>query len=569
MTWSLPSTQDPRWRLAGWGLLAFTSFLTTYYLWSGPKSLGPSRDPSFPYAPGIRGTDGTLVEGRGPSRLTLRYKGMAGQEEDLQLTTVTGLLEEPQMQWTWSTPGSRRRNGVWILAGPMDLEARRSEVQAGQGCMDQPGDALRFEEGLWTGLQPLRWESREGAAQGLWRLPAGWRREEGGDLVVEQGPVTWEAQGPGSLRALEAQTLRAAQGFQQGRLDQVRAHLEDGDVEAQRADLAPEALIFPGPLTFRRQDGWNGKAEGGRAPRPPEGQSISRMELRGFQARRGTPQGEERLGTQGVRWTPAGLRLEGSVLWEQPLERERLKLTSSKVLIREGTGEDLPADLPLGQARAEGQPLLAWGRRNLASPRMDLVRSTRQWTLAAPVTGRSEEGSFSAGAGKGDPRAWSFQGPVVFNLARGGTLRGASLRWEESRFTLEGRPATWTRLRERLQGSRILRSGDRLDFPDGLSGTLAGTEGDLSVRAGRGESDPQEVRLTGGVECAGEGWRLLADRMILRLGPGRVVQTLLAEGRVSLRGRLGEGQGDALEMEPGLRKVKWQGKVRGLGSAGN
>jgi hypothetical protein len=347
------------------------------------------------------------------------------------------------------------------------------------------------------------------------------------------------------------------------------ARMTDGDVEAEQAELSPEAILWPAPLRFWRHDGWTGHAEGGRAPRPASGQGLSQVELRGFHARRTTVEGEETLATTGVRWTTAGLRLEGSVEWDQPLGGQRLKLTGSRVLLRDGKGPDLPADLPVGHARAEGQPLLTWGRRSLASPRMELTRSNRQWTLQAPVTGRAEEGSFSAGAGHGSPRAWSFEGPVTVNFSNGGSLRGSALLWEETRWTLSGRPATWTRLRERLQGNRILRQGERLDFPDGLSGTLAAPEGDLSLRAAKGESDASEVRLTGGVECNGEGWRLLADRVILRLGPGRVVQTILADGKVSLRGRLGEGQGDALEMEPGPRKVKWQGRVRGLGTAGS
>jgi hypothetical protein len=35
---------------------------------------------------------------------------------------------------------------------------------------------------------------------------------------------------------------------------------------------------------------------------------------------------------------------------------------------------------------------------------------------------------------------------------------------------------------------------------------------------------------------------------------------------VSLRGRLGEGQGEALELEPATQSVRWQGHVRGKGA---
>ncbi len=569
MSLALPSNQDPRWRWMGWVLLAGTTSLTIYYMLAGPRSLGPTGR-AGDFAPGVKGTYGTLTEMQGLSRLVLRYQSVAGQEEDLRLSTVVGLLEEPKLNWGLVTPKARRLAGVWTLEGPLDLESRdRSGQATGKGRQAKEGGALQFQEGRWKGMQPLRWEALAGPGPGVWNLPAGWTRETDGRLVVSKGPVTWESARPGALRAMEADSLWASPGFDEGRLDHVTVRMVDGEVEADRADLLPDAIQWPAPLKFKRNDGWVGKAEGGRAPRPTEGQALSQVELKGFQAHRSGAEGEELLTTNGVRWTNAGLRLEGSVVWEQPLDGLRLRLTGPRVMIREGAGPDLPGDLPIGQARAEGQPLLTWGKRSLAAPRMDLVKATRQWTLQAPVMGRSEEGSFSAGAGKGNPKTWSFQGPVVVNFNNGGNLRGASLLWEDSRWLLQGRPATWTRLRERLQGNRIIRLGDHLDFPEGLSGSLAASEGDLTLRAAKGDSDAGEVRLSGGVECSGEGWRLLADRVILRVGPGNVVQTVLAEGRVSLRGRLGEGTGDALEMEPGQRKVKWQGKVHGLGSAGS
>jgi hypothetical protein len=44
------------------------------------------------------------------------------------------------------------------------------------------------------------------------------------------------------------------------------------------------------------------------------------------------------------------------------------------------------------------------------------------------------------------------------------------------------------------------------------------------------------------------------------------VKLVQAQGAVMLRGRLGEGQGEALELEPGPQTVRWQGNVRGKGT---
>jgi len=566
---TLPPPRHPAWRVAGWSLLGFTLTLTGVQLALGPRSLESNKALDGPFTAGMRGTLGTLTEMQGDNRLTLRYRTIQGEQRSLNLGGVDGELAESRGQWRFQAPEARQQGEGWLLSGPVALESLDlTGASAGKGRLEGEGPAMRWEAGRWEALAPLRWESLFGAGKGTWHLPPGWVRELDGRIRAERGPLIWVAEGQPTLRRMEADRLVAEPGFRAGRLDHVKAELVDGTLEAQRADLSPEALVWPDRMAFSRLDGWTGEAEGGRASRPMPGQPVQQVELRGFRARRGVAEGQEQLQALGVRWTPAGLRLEGSVAWEQPLDGQRLRLQAPRVLLREGAGADLPADLAPGHARAEAQPVLTWGRRSLGAPRMDLDRRSRRWQLDGPVTGRAEEGTFSAGPGQGSPRAWSFQGPVNIAFVNGGGLRGDSLLWEDAQWTLAGRPATWTRVRERLSGNRIVRKGDRLDFPEGLSGAMAGTEGDLTLRAGRGESEAQEIRLSGGVEVQGAGWRLLADRVTLRLGAGRAVQTVQAQGAVSLRGRLGEGQGEALDLEPATRSVKWRGRVKGLGIAG-
>ena len=108
---------------------------------------------------------------------------------------------------------------------------------------------------------------------------------------------------------------------------------------------------------------------------------------------------------------------------------------------------------------------------------------------------------------------------------------GAKLVWEEALWTLTGRPATWSRLRERLTGPRILRKDEVVTFPEGLSGTLAAADGDLFLRAERGQSEAEKITLSGGVECQGQGWRLVADTVIVTMGPERTVKLGACPGR--------------------------------------
>ena len=570
---ALPPARHPLWRGAGAALLASVLGFTIRFMLVSPRELpGRASAGDALFSERSRGTLGTLTEQLGPNRMVLDYKTIAGSEEDLRLEEVTGRLEEQAGLWRMTSPTARRREGVWTLSAPMDLQVLdpvTSQV-LGKGHVEGTAPALRWTGGLWEGLSPLHWESLQGSAQGQWDLPAGWRREADGRFRVDRGPVVWHAPEGGPSRAtllgMEAERLWATPGFQTGHLEQVRARLTEGSLQATAADLAPDTVSWPAPLSFERQDGWRGEAQGGRAPRPAPGSSFQQVELRGFQAHRGLPGGSENLAAEGVRWTPAGLRLEGSVVWDQPLDGQRLTLKAPRVFIREGVGPDLPASLPVGYAAAEGQPVLLWGSRSLSAPRMQVQRSTRRWHLQGPVQGRSEDGTFSSGAGSGDPRAWTFEGPVQVNLAAGGSLRGNRLVWAEARWTLTGQPATWSRLRERLSGPRILRQGDVVSFPEGLNGTLAAPDGDLFLRAERGQSETQRVVLSGGVECRGQGWSLAAQSVTVTVGPDRAVKLIQAQGAVSLRGRLGEGQGEALELEPGPRIVRWQGRVRGKGA---
>lgn len=570
---TVPPARHPLWRVLGWALVLSTLSFTARFLVNGDAGL-PGRtvggDPLF--GNGTLGSVGTLTEQLGPNRMVLSYRTIQGSEEDLQLEEVTGHLDEQAGQWRMVAPSAHRKAGVWTLQGPLELSVSEpgSTHLLGKGRVDTPGPAIRWTGGEWEGLSPLRWEALEGSSKGIWNLPAGWRRETDGHLRVERGPVRWQAplegSAPTTLKAMDADRLWATPGFQTGHLEGVKAHLVQGFLEASVADLAPDQVTWPGPLSFQRQDGWRGEAQAGRAPRPAPGASFQQVELKGFRAHRDLAGGREQLSTQGARWTPAGLRLEGDVVWEQPADGQTLTLRAPRVLLREAPGSELPESLLVGQAVAEGQAILTWGRRTLSSPRILVERATRRWKLQSPVLGRGEDGSFSGGAGQGSPGAWIIEGPIQVNLFSGGSLRGSRLAWEDTLWTLTGRPATWSRLRERLSGPRILRQGDTVTFPSGLSGNLAATDGDVSLRAERGISEAQQITLSGGVECQGQGWRLLAEAVTVQVGADRQVKLIQAKGAVTLRGRLGEGQGEALELEPAGQVVRWQGRVRGTSS---
>jgi hypothetical protein len=200
-------------------------------------------------------------------------------------------------------------------------------------------------------------------------------------------------------------------------------------------------------------------------------------------------------------------------------------------------------------------------------------RKQRSWRIQAPCLGRGEPGTFSAGKGEGNPqKKLEFEGPIRASLLSGGSLRGDRLTWEGDSWTFVGRPATLTRLRQRLAGPRVVRSPERIRFPEGISGALSAPEGDLAIRADRGEGrmdkselTPAQVTLDGRVECSGQGWSMNADHILAVLDPAGLVKSLTAKGAVSLHGNMGEGRGDALVLNLiGGSHAKWLGKVTGM-----
>jgi hypothetical protein len=569
-SWRLPSFRSPLWQGIGLTLLVGTLAFTGYLAIRSPGHQPLVRKGNLEgYDLGQQGYFGTLTERLGKGRFDLKYARIEGRKTDLRLQEVDGRLEEPDASWTLVSPEARRaEEGIWDLLGPVKIGGKDATgAEIGRGEARGTSVAMRWEKGVWLGLSPLFWESLEGRGRGHWTLPAGWRREADGVVNVEQGPVQWQAVPAGQLRGMTAQKLQLSPRFEDGTLTKVEADFTDGKVWAQKVVFTNTDIRWFAPIRFQRADGWLGAADSGLAPRPQPGSLLESLEFKQFKGWRDVTGGRERAEALGARWTPAGLRLEGSVRWEQPLDGQTLQLSAPRILLREGIGDDLPADLPRNWGRAEGQAVLKWGTRSLSGPRMEVNRLTRDWRIQPPVLGRSPEGTFQAGEGRGNPSNWIFEGPVVANLIDGGQLRGQRLTWAGETWTLTGRPATWSRLKERMAGHRLVRNGEHLRFPEGLSGALTTPDGDLTFRADRGERDRERLQAEGQVEVQGRGWTLKADRVTVELGPGRVVQQVKASGRVSLEGQLGRGLGESLVLDPGRRQATWSGRVHGTGTA--
>jgi hypothetical protein len=539
--------------------------VTVLYVIRGPRPLPPSSDAGT-LEGGARGRFGTVTEPLGNGLFVMSYETITGDQDDLQLQTVAGRLSEPQTTWNMNSPTARKTGGVWTLFGPMDMVATDPATQAtlGKGFISSAGPALGWDKGVWHGLAPLVWDDLQGSGRGRWNLPAGWYRGLDGRFMVDKGPVQWEAALPGTVRTMEAEKMVAQLGFKEGHLEQVTGQLTGGQVKAQAVEIEKSWIRWSAPVTFTRDDGWHGDATGGRAPRPPEGGAFQQVDFTNFRAMRAIPGGTESVTAEGARWTPAGLRLEGNVRLEQPLDGKKLLLQAPRVLQRTAPGDDLPAELPIGESWAESEAVLSWGTQSLSSPRIEGRQKTRQWRIQAPALGRGEGATFSAGEGRGNPTRWVFDGPILAHFGEGSTGQGDNLVWENNRYTMTGRPVTMTRIRERLTGPRVVRTGDLLEFPDGLAGALAALDGDINLQADHGRVQGSLINLDGRVEAQGQGWSLQADRISVTLGAGNMVKKVNGNGGVYLRGRLGEGRGEALTLDPVQKTATWLGRVKAV-----
>ncbi|MDR3669939.1 MAG: hypothetical protein P4L36_03790 [Holophaga sp.] len=562
--WQFISTRNPLWRVMGSATVLLVVGVTTLFVIRGPRPLQPSND-TGPINGAAQGRFGTVTEPLGNGLFVMSYDTITGKEEDLQLQKVTGRLEETKTTWTMDSPAARKAEGVWTLYGPMDMAAMDPDgkTQLGKGNISSTGPALGWDRGVWHGLAPLAWDDLQGSGRGRWNLPAGWYRGLDGKFIANQGPVRWTAAQPGTLLSMDAERMVAELGFKEGHMEEVTGHLVGGQVKAHTVDIEQAWIRYSGPVTFTRDDGWHGDATGGRAPRPPEGGAFEQVDFTKFRAFRAMPGGTESVLSEGARWTPSGLRLEGDVRLEQPLDGKRLLLRAPRVLQRDAPGGDLPADLPVGVTWAEPDAVLTWGVQSLSSPRIEGRQKTRQWKVHAPAYGRGEMGTFSAGEGRGNPARWVFDGPIQAHFGEGSTGQGDALVWENNRYTLTGRPVTMSRFRERLTGPRLVRLGEVVDFPDGIAGALAALDGDINVQADHGVVLRTVINLDGRVEVQGQGWRLQADRISVTLGAGNMVKQVNANGAVFLRGRMGEGRGDALVLDPNQKTATWRGRVKG------
>ena len=562
--WELSNIKSPIWFVLGLITVIIVISITFFFIIHGPKSIKSVSNVDDITSHGTLGKIGTVTEPLGHGLLTLSYESIIGSKDNLQLLNVNSKFRELENVWEMKFPCAQKIDGVWTLLGPAVLTFADSTGNIfGSGLIDSNGPALKWNHGLWYGLSPMIWNDRSGQDEERWVLPAGWYRNSGGRFVVEDGPVSWFPGKKRNILSIDANKMYVDPSLREGHMEDVTANLIGGQIKSKIIDIDKINIYWSGMVSFIRNDGWCGQSSGGNAKRLTKNSDFKNIELNDPRARRVTTEGTELMSADRAQWVKNNLILVGNVHLDQPSEGTRISLRANTVFQRNSLDGDFPSDMPVGATRADQQATLSWGdKHSVRSHRIEFIEKTHQWSIASPTYGRSRDGTFSAGSGRGCLARWTFDGPILANFGDGFVANGDLLVWENDVFTLTGKPVLVNRFREQFAGHRFVLSKKILEFPDGISATLATIDEDISIRANCGKVQRTLINFFGGVECSGRDWVLKADSISVKFGKEHKVEQINGSGGISLCGRIGNGAGETISLDLNKKMAHWFGKVK-------
>ena len=571
--WQFISARNPLWRVLGLAGILVTSWASPPSTSSaGPGPCSPTDDAGVLAGAGTQGRFGTVTEplGDGPVRPVLRNHHRA-RRRTCSCRRSTGQLQEPQTTWNMDSPSARKAEGVWTLFGPMDLDAVSPGRQrpAGQRHHQRPGPGPGLGPGRLArpgapgvgrppGQRPGPLEPAARAGTGAWMANSWWTRAR---------CAGWPPS-PGAVKTMDAQRMWAALGFKEGHLEDV--HRPAGRAARSRPrwwTSSRPGSAGPPRSPSARDDGWHGTAVRRPGPPAPGRRPFEKMEFSDFRAQRAIPGGTESVQLQGRpvdpgRAAPGGGRAPGAAPGRATGCCCRRPGCSSATR----PGPDLPGrSCPVGETWAEAQAVLSWGNRSLTSPRIEGAPEDPPVADPGPGPGPRARWAPSAPARAGATRPGGpSTAPSWPTSATAPRPRPTPWSGRTTGYTLTGRPVTVTRFRERLTGPRSgAHRATLLEFPAGLAGALAALDGDINLQADRGRAlrDRHQPGRPGGVP--GAGLELASGPYLGNAGAREHGETGEADGAVFLRGRMGEGRGDTLYLDPNQKTANWIGPGQG------
>ena len=550
----------------GWGLLIVIICLTPLLI-RNIKSV--DKNITFKsYTEGIEGKTGTLKETYENRQITLAYDSISTRTSQIFIKPARVTFEDQSGKWFIEGSSAIRRDDQWTIYGPLYVSFKDSNnILIGEGLANEDTPCLLWSRGSWQGLVPIKWSSRPGLFGGLWTLPKGWIRRSNGAFESQASPTTFLAKddGQSKLKSLQADVITTTEDLNEIFLMRIRSTLLLGNLETSKATVTDNEINFPTTVSFERKKELMLKSDNAHYIDRELSSILSLNNVNGSRF--------ENNITETVRSDHASIfidisRFNGNVEWNRIDGSSTAKITSPDIYIRERQGSSYPSDVQPNEIFSPKSTEVTLNDIKFSSETLRFNKRDFIWSLGPTVRGKSKDGIYSGGTASGNRDSWKMQGPIKYELLNNqGVLLGAFLTGTKLQWTLSGEPVLWRRGSDLITTANITKNGSLIKFPGQLRGVFREQKGDITVDASSGLFENNVMQLDGPIVLNGLGWSCNARKASITFDTSRKISIIRLEGEVALRGGLGEGTGDRLEIvpKPGDKTytIHWEGRVRG------
>lgn len=550
----------------GWSLLILVIGLTPFFV-KNIKSVDKSI--TFKnYREGVEGKTGTLRETYENRQITLAYDSISTRSSEILIKPARITFEDQSGKWFIEGSSAIRRSDEWTIFGPIKLSFRNlNDALIGEGLAQGDIPCLIWSRGVWKGLVPVKWTSLSGLFQGQWALPAGWVRRSSGVFESQLAPITFLARdnNKNSLKSLKADAVITTPNLDEILLMQIQSNLLSGQLTTSKAAVTNGEISFPTKVSFIRKNELILNSDNALYS---ESESSSKLGLSNVRGSKLEANAAESIRSESAFIFPDLSRFIGNVEFNRSEGSNRTIIRSPDIFMRERQGASYPTDIQPDEVFSPQSTEIILNDLKFISQTLRFNRRSLTWSLGPTVRGEGKDGTYLGGAASGNRDLWTIQGPVKYELNNNeGVLSGTLLRGSKLQWTLSGDPIIWRRDSDTITTSKIIKNTSLIKFPEPLRGTFLEQKGRITVDAASGSYENNRMLLGGPIVLNGLGWSCNARGASIVFDQSRKISVIRLEGEVVLRGKLGEGSGDRLEITPNPKDktytIYWQGRVRG------
>lgn len=550
----------------GWSLLALI-FVLTPFLVRKVKFTNHNNEPTK-YTEGIEGKSGNLRETYEDRQITLSYDSISTRSTEIFIKPARITFEDQSGKWFIEGASAVRKNGQWIIFSPLTISFRTSNnFPIGEGLVSDSTACLLWARGEWQGLTPIFWKSRSSFLGGVWIIPKGWIRRLDGSFESKMSPVTFQAneKNMSKIESLQAESISSSSNINEIFLTRIQATVFSGTIRTSRAVIINNEINFPTEIAYDRNNELSLRSDHATYRDTGPSSTLVLSNVRGSRIQNKI---NETVRSDMSTIYPDLSRYSGHVEWARFDGSNITKIKSPDIYIRERTGASQPNDLEPDELLSPDSTEVIFNDLKFVSKTLRLNKKNMTWSMGPVIRGENKDGIYMGKLASGDRDVWKMQGPIKYELNNNqGALAANQLIANKFQWTMSGQPIRWEREKDVILTSTINKLGDLIKFPSQLQGTFHAPQGDIVVDASGGFFESNILRLGGPILVNGLGWSCSAPKASIGFDNFRRISNIKLEGGVSLKGSLGEGEGERLEitLKPNDKTytIHWQGRVRG------